>query len=37
MADESTHPEDHDPDQAAPDSADVKGQEETLMKFNWRP
>ena len=29
MADESTHPNDHDPDQASPDSAEAKGQEET--------
>ena len=29
MANESTHPEDHDPDQASPDSAEAKGQEET--------
>ena len=28
MANESTHPEDHDPDQASPDSAEAKGQEE---------
>ena len=29
MANESTHPNDHDPDQASPDSAEAKGQEET--------
>ena len=29
MADESTHPNDHDPEQAAPDSVEAKGQEET--------